>query len=403
MLLWMHPRWSFFSHDRPTDRGYSFWTLLVVASRAQRLPCLQPKARSALGRFRFHRAGQSSYVAKLTPSPSRSQRIRRGHHRQITSPPPWPGLEVHTRTRVVVSIRSPSRAPPFLLPGLLLKYQISRRALHHHNHFSILLLAPSHQPRSRIDDARAHPLLLRSASRAMLQAGSERAAPLPGAARLWVPGMSPVAADGASARAREIARRREEMLGMLRDLPEAEYELSLTDLVDKTAAAGANGCVGVAPLPAERKEASPSPSPLGLAERSASSGQAEPQQPARATEKRGSARRRGDGGSGSGLRSSSDGVLLNFYMPRSFTRSFTAPRPARTPSFSNSGRAASAVAPDDCNKRERDGDTVRCWPLPWDRRWRKSSRQRQDPASATSGELSAMLAAADHSAPADKV
>ncbi|KAM3316056.1 hypothetical protein ACQJBY_034285 [Aegilops geniculata] len=247
----------------------------------------------------------------------------------------------------------------------------------------------------------------------MLQAGAERAAPLPGAARLWVPGMSPVAADGAgaSARAREIARRREEMLGMLRDLPEAEYELSLTDLVDKTAAAGANnGCA--APLPTERKEASlsPSPSPLGLAERSASGGQAEPQQQqaARATERKGSAsaRRRGDGGSGSGggssLRSSSDGVLLNFYMPRSFTRSFTAPRPARTPSFSNPGRAASAIVPEDCNKRERDGDTVRCWPLPWDRRWRKSSRRRQDPASATSGELSAMLTAADHSAPADK-
>ncbi|KAM3261880.1 hypothetical protein ACQJBY_052528 [Aegilops geniculata] len=240
----------------------------------------------------------------------------------------------------------------------------------------------------------------------MLQAGSERAAPLPGAARLWVPGMSPVAAD-ASARAREIARRREEMLGMLRDLPEAEYELSLTDLVDKTAAAGANnGCVAPLPLPVERKEASPSP--LGLAERSASGGLAEPQQqePARATERKGSAsaRRRGDGGSGSGssLRSSSDGVLLNFYMPRSFTRSFTAPRPARTPSFSNSGRAASAVVPEDCNKRERDGDTVRCWPLPWDRRWRKSSRRRQDPASATSGELSAMLTPADHPAPADK-
>lgn len=240
----------------------------------------------------------------------------------------------------------------------------------------------------------------------MLQAGSERAAPLPGAARLWVPGMSPVAPDGAgaSARAREIARRREEMLGMLRDLPEAEYELSLTDLVDKTAAAGGNGCVP--PTPIERKEASPSP--LGLAERSASGGQAE-QQPApaaaRTTEKRGSARRRGDGGSGSGssLRCSSDGVLLNFYMPRSFTRSFTAPRPARAPSFSNSGRAASVVVPDDCIKRERDGDTVRCWPLPWDRRWRKLSRRRQDPNAAASGELSAMLTAENHSAPADKV
>jgi len=63
----------------------------------------------------------------------------------------------------------------------------------------------------------------------MLQASSERAA----AARLWVPGMIPGPMDAVSARAQEIARRREEMLGMLHDLPESEYELSLTDLVEK--------------------------------------------------------------------------------------------------------------------------------------------------------------------------
>jgi hypothetical protein len=51
---------------------------------------------------------------------------------------------------------------------------------------------------------------------------------------------------------------------------------------------------------------------------------------------------------GSSFRSSSDGVLLNFYMPRSLTRSFTAPRPSRTPSISG-GRTPSVAS--ECNKR----------------------------------------------------
>jgi hypothetical protein len=185
----------------------------------------------------------------------------------------------------------------------------------------------------------------------MLQASAER--PLP-AGSMWVPGMSmqaaPYGGASPSARALEIARRRDEMLGMLHGLPESEYELSLTDLVEKTA--------GVAPPPtppSERKDAGQSPSPLGRPAGLSESGR-QAEQPAPATaSKRGSSRRRSDGGSGSGsgrssFRSSSDGVLLNFYMPRSFTRSFTAPRPgARAAPVS--AASAALIVPDDCNKR----------------------------------------------------
>ncbi|PAN51847.1 hypothetical protein PAHAL_9G624300 [Panicum hallii] len=216
----------------------------------------------------------------------------------------------------------------------------------------------------------------------MLQASSERAA----AARLWVPGMSPGPMDAGSARAQEIARRREEMLGMLHDLPESEYELSLTDLVEK---AGAEEAAAPAP-PAEGRE-QPDPAAWSASGR-----------PAGRPERRASARRRTDSGSvgGSSFRSSSDGVLLNFYMPRSLTRSFTAPRPSRTPSISG-GRTPSVAS--ECNKRERDPDaeTVKCWSLLWDRRWRKSSRR--DPGappgeSAMRAASAAILKAAKHSA-----
>ncbi|PUZ43082.1 hypothetical protein GQ55_9G633500 [Panicum hallii var. hallii] len=216
----------------------------------------------------------------------------------------------------------------------------------------------------------------------MLQASSEP----PAAARLWVPGMSPGPMDAGSARAQEIARRREEMLGMLHDLPESEYELSLTDLVEK---AGAEEAAAPTP-PAEGRE-QPDPAAQSASGR-----------PAGRPERRASARRRTDSGSvgGSSFRSSSDGVLLNFYMPRSLTRSFTAPRPSRTPSISG-GRTPSVAS--ECNKRERDPDaeTVKCWSLLWDRRWRKSSRR--DPGappgeSAMRAASAAILKAAKHSA-----
>ncbi|CAL4928779.1 unnamed protein product [Urochloa decumbens] len=224
----------------------------------------------------------------------------------------------------------------------------------------------------------------------MLQA-SERAA----AVKLWVPGMSPGPMDTGSARAQEIARRREEMLGMLHDLPESEYELSLTDLVEK--AGGGNGGDEEDPAPAPP----PPPPPSEGREQPA------PGRPAGRPERRASARRRdsGSAGGGSSFRSSSDGVLLNFYMPRSLTRSFTAPRPSRTPSISG-GRTPSVAS--ECNKRERDPDaeTVKCWSLLWDRRWRKSSRR--DPGappseSAIHAASAAILKAAKHSTSPAKV
>ncbi|GJN09245.1 hypothetical protein PR202_ga27233 [Eleusine coracana subsp. coracana] len=119
--------------------------------------------------------------------------------------------------------------------------------------------------------------------------------------------------EAGSARAQEIARRREEMMGMLHDLPESEYELSLTDLVEK--AGPPDAANAAAPAPCDGKE--PASGRLQVPQTAA----------AGRPERRGSARRR-DGGSS--FRSSSDGVLLNFYMPRSLTRSFTAPRPGRT-------------------------------------------------------------------------
>lgn len=174
----------------------------------------------------------------------------------------------------------------------------------------------------------------------MLQASSERRAAAAGL--LWVPGMSPwpTMDAGLSARAQEIALRREEMLGMLHDLPESEYELSLTDLVEK---AGGEAEAATAAPAAKTEGKDP-----GTA-RSASGGQQQAPPAAGKPERRASARRR-DGGSvgGGSFRSSSDGVLLNFYMPRSLTRSFTAPRHTRTPSASGC-RSPSVTS--DCNKR----------------------------------------------------
>lgn len=60
--------------------------------------------------------------------------------------------------------------------------------------------------------------------------GTETERPSSPAGNLWFPGKSiyPV-----TERAQEIAKRREELIGLLRGLPESEYELSLTDLVEK--------------------------------------------------------------------------------------------------------------------------------------------------------------------------
>ncbi|KAG1354685.1 hypothetical protein COCNU_07G007970 [Cocos nucifera] len=112
-----------------------------------------------------------------------------------------------------------------------------------------------------------------------------------------------------SARAREIARSREELLGLLRDLPESEYELSLTDLVEKGSVANTSAAKDKNSLEGECKRAS------SVKERK---------------------KRRNSSGS--------DGVLLNFYVPASLTRSLTAPRSSRVAAHGHRDMT-------DCNKR----------------------------------------------------
>lgn len=129
---------------------------------------------------------------------------------------------------------------------------------------------------------------------------------------VWFPGkkMEGLAAAPVSARALEIAKNREELLLLLHDLPESEYELSFTDLVEKgTAAGNQTACEGKS-LDEE-----------GLSRTMV------------VKEKRRSSR-----SSLSGSRSSSDGVLLNFYVPTALSRSVTTPKSSHRPMS-------------DCNKR----------------------------------------------------
>lgn len=113
-----------------------------------------------------------------------------------------------------------------------------------------------------------------------------------------------------SSRARGIAEGREELLGLLRDLPESDYELSLTDIVEK-------GSVDDARSSVSKEKATASTSHGG-----------EPIDPktraATAKEKKKKIMV-----SSSSFRSASDGVLLNVYLPAALTRSLTAPRMSR--------------------------------------------------------------------------
>lgn len=107
-----------------------------------------------------------------------------------------------------------------------------------------------------------------------------------------------------SKRALEIAKSREELLGLLRGLPEHEFELSLTDLVEKAPAGGSSDAA------AEDCNSS-----------SASDEDKSKLKKKKKTGYSGGGRRR--------FRSRSDGVLLRFYVPASLTRSHTTPPPTR--------------------------------------------------------------------------
>ncbi|KAG6504037.1 hypothetical protein ZIOFF_036362 [Zingiber officinale] len=129
----------------------------------------------------------------------------------------------------------------------------------------------------------------------MLEGNAGSATPL-GGAPLWLPGKKMeeagfMAAAPVSSRALEIAKSREELLLLLHDVPESEYELSLTDLVERRSLAPAAGKDQKGSPPVARKE-----------------------------EKKKKKRRTSSGGG-----SSSDGVLLNLYLPSSLSRSLTTP------------------------------------------------------------------------------
>ncbi|KAJ8499712.1 hypothetical protein OPV22_010264 [Ensete ventricosum] len=156
--------------------------------------------------------------------------------------------------------------------------------------------------------------------------------PIQGA--VWFPGkkMDGFVVAPLSARALEIAKSREELLGLLRDLPESEHELSLTDLVEE----GSTAAGSLVNKDTARREGELSRS-MVIKERK---------------KKRHSR---------SSFGSSSDGVLLNFYVPTSLARSITTPR--------SIGGGTWATATTDCNKR-----SLGCWSAFWGR-GKKSRRQ----------------------------
>ncbi|RZS28219.1 hypothetical protein BHM03_00061786 [Ensete ventricosum] len=114
-----------------------------------------------------------------------------------------------------------------------------------------------------------------------------------------------------SERGLEIAKSREELLRLLHDLPESEFELSLTDLVEKG--------TGFAGDPVANKGAS-------LHEGQLNRATVLSKERRRRKKKQRSSSSRSSFGS-----SSSDGVLLNFYVPASLSRSLTTPRSSRRP------------------------------------------------------------------------
>jgi hypothetical protein len=102
-----------------------------------------------------------------------------------------------------------------------------------------------------------------------------------------------------SDRAKEIAKRREEMLSLLHDMPESDYELSLTDIVDSKSSEATSA----------DKEKDAQKEEVFVGEKNLHK-----------------VKERKKSNSGKNLRCNSDGVLLNFYTPTLLTRSLTTPR-----------------------------------------------------------------------------
>lgn len=130
-----------------------------------------------------------------------------------------------------------------------------------------------------------------------------------------------------SDRAKEIAKSREEMLSLLHDMPESDYELSLTDIIDKNSSS------------------------------SSSSGQKEKKEKELEKEEKnlrkgGLKAERKRSNSGKSLRCSSDGVLLNFYTPTSIlTRSLTTPKTCTQILMPPTTSTSTSTSTDYTNKR----------------------------------------------------
>ncbi|XP_077247425.1 uncharacterized protein LOC143887205 [Tasmannia lanceolata] len=150
--------------------------------------------------------------------------------------------------------------------------------------------------------------------------------PIPGTGNLWFPGITTTGFP-VSARAKEIAKSRDELILLLRDVPECDYELSLTDLVEKKSA------VEDSVSDSKRVEQ------IGRKNRSKTK-----------------------------LKSASHGVLLNVFVPvslkRGFSRSVSCVSDRSRPVSCASDRTSI-----DCNNREKEKERVLpgCWPVIWER------------------------------------
>ncbi|XP_058086287.1 uncharacterized protein LOC131233549 [Magnolia sinica] len=164
----------------------------------------------------------------------------------------------------------------------------------------------------------------------MIGAESENPNPIP-IPSLWFPGKTVVYPVTASARAQEMAKYREELIGLLRNVPESDYELSLTDLVEKQSA------VDDSVVESSFSEQSRN-RPGGLTWKGK--------------------HKKSKSVSGSGR-----GVLLNLFVPVSMTRSLT-----------RSGSSVSTRAPLDCNGRV--DASPGCLSVIWDRSKSRSRRQK---------------------------
>ncbi|MQL80511.1 hypothetical protein Taro_012976 [Colocasia esculenta] len=168
------------------------------------------------------------------------------------------------------------------------------------------------------------------------------------AAMLWskaeVKSSGYVGREPLSVRAQEISRSHEEMLGLLRGLPETEYELSFTDLVERTTSAVVDG-EGTATAAA--------------GEDAAAAGQGGDKAKETGMRRSSSERRAGGG--------CKEGVLLNVYFPSSLSRSLTESRVRRA-----TGKRS---APGDCIKRDRQRLAFGCWSAIWERGRGKARRQ----------------------------